>query len=126
MRPFIVVNLDELIKAFLLLQDLNEAGLVNSFLSFRCMRSRRPFCSGCSGLMRWMLMPSSLNLERQFVDLTIWSTAAVVGAIQPAFLMAIKYLVPSNAGNTELTTQGSHLLSAFEIVVSVLVALVAR
>jgi hypothetical protein len=58
MRPLLIANRDELIEALLLLRKLNEAGLIASFFSVRCMRSWRPFCWGQPGLMRWILMPS--------------------------------------------------------------------
>jgi hypothetical protein len=49
-RPLVVVNPDELLEALLLLQEVERAGLVASFLSVRCMRSWRPFCCGLAGL----------------------------------------------------------------------------
>ena len=56
-RTFVVEDLDELVEAGLLLQEVPAAGLVASFFSVRCMRSWRPFCCGWPGLMRSMPMP---------------------------------------------------------------------
>ena len=49
MRPLLVVLLDKRVEARLLLQEIRGARLGGLVLSVRCMRSCRPFCSGCPG-----------------------------------------------------------------------------
>jgi hypothetical protein len=58
MRSLLVVVVDERIEARLLLQEIRHAGLVACCFSVECMRSCRPFCSGCPGRMRSMPTPS--------------------------------------------------------------------
>ena len=45
---------------------LMPGGLVVSFLRVRCMRSWRPFCCGCPGLMRSMAMPRRSHQTESF------------------------------------------------------------
>lgn len=55
----------------------------------------------------------ALDLEGQLVGLSVRRPTAVVEAIQTAVFVTVVDLVAGDAGDTELTAQGCHLL-AFE------------
>ena len=66
MGAVVVEVLDERVELALLLQEVLGRGFGRFELSVRCMRSCRPFCSGCAGLMRSIPIPRRNHQTESF------------------------------------------------------------
>ena len=66
MGPLLIELAHESVETLLLLQAIEPGRTVASFLRVRCMRSWRPFCCGCPGLMRSIVMPSRSHHTESF------------------------------------------------------------